>query len=95
MQLVCIQCHSFSNHLFERLGVEFGPFDGMNLKQDFCEALVLACDNQIAFGGPMEYEGLTYCEQHVGVDGDMFWSYPYTDREYPTAAVFPVSVLRR
>eukprot|EP00752_Nemacystus_decipiens_P008218 g7348.t1 len=77
-QLVCIQCHSFSAHLFERLGSEFGLFDGMNLKQDFCEALLLACDNQIVFGGQAEY-GMSYCQQHVGLDGDNYWSYPYTD----------------
>eukprot|EP00752_Nemacystus_decipiens_P007896 g7055.t1 len=76
---MCIQCHSFSNHLFERLGPEFGLLDGMNLKQDFCEALVSACGNQIDFGGPEEYDGLSYCEQHAGLDGDEFWSYPYTD----------------
>ena len=80
---MCTQCHSFSAHLFERLGSEFGPFDGMNLKQEFCEALLLACDSQVTFGGQAEY-GMSYCEQHVGLDGDKFWSYPYTDREYPT-----------
>eukprot|EP00903_Cladosiphon_okamuranus_P008193 g7889.t1 len=78
-QLVCIQCHSFSNHLFERLGNDFGLLDGMNLKQEYCDALVSACGNQIDFGGPAEYGGLTYCEQHVGPNGDEFWSYPYTD----------------
>ena len=81
VQLVCTQCHSFSNHLFEVLGAQFGPFEGMTLKQEFCEALLSACDGQIAFPGEMEY-GVSYCEKHVGVDGDKFWSYPYTDREY-------------
>lgn len=80
VQLVCTQCHSFSAHLFERLGSELGPWDGMTLKQEFCEALLLACDNQVAFGGQMEY-GESYCDKHVGGTSDMYWSYPYTDRE--------------
>lgn len=83
-QVVCGQCHSYSNHLFERLGSELGPWDGMTMKQEFCDALVSACGTQIDFGGPGEYDGLTYCEKHVGdVDG---WSYPYTDREYKVHA---------
>lgn len=52
----------------------------MTMKQDFCDELVNTCGTEIDFGGPAEYDGLSYCEKHVGdVDG---WSYPYTDREY-------------
>ena len=80
---MCTQCHSFSAHLFEKLGSELGPWDGMTLKTDFCNALITECAGQIAFGGPAEYDGQTYCEKHVGgVNGaDQFWSYPYVDRE--------------
>lgn len=66
---MCTQCYSFSAHLFERLGVAVGPYVGMKLKHEFCEALLLACDNQIEFGGRAEY-GMSYCEQHVGLEGD-------------------------
>eukprot|EP00752_Nemacystus_decipiens_P013406 g11871.t1 len=79
-QVVCGQCHSFSAHLFEQLGAELGPWDGMSMKQDFCDALIDACGDEIAFGGPAEYDGLSYCEKHVGTSGtDLFWSYPYVD----------------
>ncbi len=80
---MCAQCHSFSAHLFEKLGSELGPWDGMTLKNDFCNALVTECTGQIAFGGLTEYDGQTYCEKHVGGVGgaDQFWSYPYVDRE--------------
>eukprot|EP00903_Cladosiphon_okamuranus_P010019 g9501.t1 len=79
-QVLCGQCHSFSAHLFELIGADFGAWDGMTMKQDFCDALIDACGDEIPFGGPAEYDGLTYCEQHVGTSGtDSFWSYPYTD----------------
>lgn len=85
---MCGQCHSFSAHTFELLGAELGPWDGMSMKQDFCDALIDACGDQIDFGGPAEYDGLTYCEKHVGTSGsDVFWSYPYSDREFDRHAV--------
>ncbi|CAN0031064.1 unnamed protein product [Scytosiphon promiscuus] len=81
-QVLCGQCHSYSNHLFERLGGDFGPWDGMTMKREFCDAYVDTCADQIVFG---EYDGLSYCDHHVGgIDGeDELWSYPYTDPILP------------
>lgn len=81
-QVVCGQCHSFPAHLFEALP-ELGPFDGMTMKREFCDELIAKCGTQIEFKGPADYDGLSFCDKHVGgVDGaDELWSYPYTDRE--------------
>lgn len=98
-QLLCTQCHSFSAHLFEQLGNELGPFDGMTLKQEYCDALIDACDGQIAFGGQAEY-GESYCDKHVGGGDDLYWSYPYTDRKwigwdvYAVDAAEPMAIAR-
>lgn len=77
---MCGQCHSFSAHLYEILGSELGPWDGMTMKREFCDALTSECSGQIAFG---EYDGLDFCDKHVGgTDGnDRFWSYPYQEGE--------------
>ena len=82
-QVLCGQCHSYSGHLFEKIGAELGPWDGMTMKREFCDELVDECDGQIDFGGPAEYDGQSFCDKHVGgIDGeDQFWSFPYTDRE--------------
>ena len=79
-QVVCGVCHSYSAHLYERLGAELGALDGMTMKQEFCDELVDACADEIP-GISRTYDGLTYCEKHVGDTGDQFWSYPYTERE--------------
>ncbi|CAM9453682.1 unnamed protein product [Scytosiphon promiscuus] len=81
VQVLCGQCHSYSAHLFENLGADFGPYDGLTMTREFCEAFVDACGDQLTLGGPDEYDGLDYCDHHVGgIDGeDELWSYPYTD----------------
>ena len=78
---MCGICHSYSAHLFERLGPELGALDGMTMKSDFCEALVDACADEIPAIARTYPDGLSYCEQHVGPTGDQFWSYPYMERE--------------
>lgn len=50
----------------------------MTMKDSFCQELVKECDGEISFP---TYDGLSYCEKHVGDGGDQFWSYPYTERE--------------
>lgn len=77
-QVVCGVCHSYSAHLYERLGSELGGVDGMTMTDSFCQELVKECEDEISFS---TYDGLSYCEKHVGDDGDQFWSYPYTERE--------------
>jgi len=81
--VICGQCHSFSAHLYEILGSELGPWDGMTMKREFCDALTSQCAGQIVFGGPAEYDGLDFCDKHVGdTNGDdRFWSYPYQEGE--------------
>lgn len=80
MQVVCGSCHSYSGHLFEVLGADLGIFDGMTMKEKFCEELLSACEGQLKFP---RYSGNTdYCPKHVGGTKDRFWSYPYTEREY-------------
>lgn len=70
-------CHSYSGHLYERLGAELGALDGMTMKSDFCEELVTACEGQLVFP---TYDGEDYCTKHTGGGDDQFWSYPYTER---------------
>lgn len=72
-QVACGPCNAYSGHLYERLGDELGAADGMSMKSSFCEELVTACDGVIDFP---TYDGLSYCEKHVGDDGDLLWSYP-------------------
>lgn len=72
-------CHSFSGHLYENLGEELGPWDGMTMKRDFCTKFTSACSGEIDF--PDYDDGsVSYCDRHVGsVDGgDRYWSYPYS-----------------
>lgn len=71
-------CHSYSAHLYERLGAELG-YDGMNMKHAFCEELVDACETQPSC--PTHDSGEDYCYVHAGDGHDYFWSYPYTERE--------------
>lgn len=71
-------CHSYSGHLYERLGPEHGALDGLTMKGAFCEELVTACAEQIIFP---TYDGEDYCTKHTGGGDDQFWSYPYTQRE--------------
>lgn len=78
MQVQCGVCHSYSAHLYERLGSELGGDDGMTMKDSFCQELVTECSGEISFP---TYGDLSYCEKHVGDGGDQFWSYPYTERE--------------
>lgn len=79
---MCGQCHSYSNHLFGRLGPELGVMDGLTMKNDFCEELVDTCSGQGNIVFP-SYGGDTYCEKHTGGGSDLFWAYPYTERERP------------
>lgn len=72
-KVVCGPCHSFSGHLFERLGSELGARDGMTTKSGFCAEFVDACEGQIEFPA---YDGESYCDKHVGGSSDMTWSYP-------------------
>lgn len=72
MQVACGPCHSYSSHLYERLGGELGVEDGMTMKSDFCEELVSTCAGEINFP---TYDGDSYCEKHVG-DSEMIWSFP-------------------
>lgn len=44
----------------------------MTMKEEFCSELVAACSDQIDFP---TYNGDSYCEKHVGDDGQI-WSYP-------------------
>lgn len=53
----------------------------MTMKESFCEQLVKECSGEIKFP---TYDGLSYCDKHVGSGGDQFWSYPYTERENKT-----------
>eukprot|EP00904_Undaria_pinnatifida_P003870 jgi/Undpi1/13484/HiC_scaffold_8.g03143.m1 len=48
------------------------------MKESFCEQLVKECSGEIKFP---TYDGLSYCDKHVGSGGDQFWSYPYTEPE--------------
>lgn len=75
-QVACGPCHSFSGHLYERLGAELGDRDGMTMKSGFCAELVAACEGEIEFS---TYDGESYCEKHVGGGVDMTWSYPIDD----------------
>ncbi|CAM9680684.1 unnamed protein product [Pylaiella littoralis] len=81
LEVQCGQCHSYSGHLFEVLGAEYGVTDGMTMTNSFCDDLISACDGQIIF--PDYPDGETYCEKHTGGSGDndFFWSYPYTEPE--------------
>ena len=79
-QVVCGVCHSYSAHLYQRLGPELDTLDGMTMKTAFCNELVDACKDEIP-AVVKTYDGLSYCEKHVGDTGDQFWSYPYTERE--------------
>ena len=78
---MCGVCHSYSAHLYERLGAELGTLDGMTMKQEFCDDLVSACSDEIPAIARTYPGGLSYCEKHVGPTGDQFWSYPYEERE--------------
>lgn len=80
MQVSCGSCHSYSGHLFEKMGEELGIFDGMTMKRDFCDELVLACEGQMEFR--VYDDGMDYCTKHVNGTTDRFWSFPYTEREY-------------
>lgn len=75
MQVVCGVCHSYSAHLYEVLGAELGGTDGMTMKSSFCNDYVSACEDQIVFSAD-------YCEVHTGGGDDLYWSYPYVEREY-------------
>lgn len=68
-------CHSYSGHLYERLGSERGALDGLTMKGAFCEELVTECAEQIIF--PTYDGGEDYCTKHTGGGEDQFWSYPY------------------
>lgn len=73
-QVACGPCNSYSAHLYEVLGAELGPEDGMTMKNSFCEELVAACEGQIDFP---TYDGESYCEKHtLGSSSDAYWSYP-------------------
>lgn len=71
-------CHSYSSHLYEVLGSELGANDGMTMKVSFCNDLVTACAGQLAFPS---YDGQGFCDKHTGGGDDLFWSYPYVERE--------------
>lgn len=45
----------------------------MTMKSEFCEEYVEACDGEIEF---QTYDGQSFCEKHVGTDGEQLWSYP-------------------
>lgn len=75
MQVVCGVCHSYSAHLYEVLGSELGGTDGMTMKSSFCSEYVSACEDQIVLSAD-------YCEVHTGGGEDLYWSYPYVEREY-------------
>lgn len=74
---MCGKCHSFSGHLFERLGKELGPWDGLTMTREFCEELVKQCGADINFP---TYDGgsLSYCDKHVG-DVDQYYAYPFKE----------------
>ncbi len=85
-QVVCGVCHSYSGHLYERLGDELGGLDGMTMKNDFCQELVSACEAFITFP---TYDGEDYCTKHTGGGDDQYWSYPYEECEkHMNAACF-------
>ncbi|CAM9143199.1 unnamed protein product, partial [Hapterophycus canaliculatus] len=86
--VVCGVCHSYSGHLYERLGPELGVLDGMTMKNDFCDELVTACAGQITF--PTYDGGDDYCTKHTGGTTDQFWSYPYTEPEVNEDGLSPV-----
>ena len=92
---MCGQCHSYSNHLFGRLGPELGVMDGLTMTNEFCEELVDECsgEGQIVFP---TYDGESYCEKHTGGGADLFWAYPYTEREFSVVVcvVFLTVVVR-
>lgn len=77
-EVVCGPCHSYSAHLYEKLGKELGSDDGMTMRNDFCQELVKTCASQVEF---KTYGGESYCEKHTGGGKDMYWSYPYTEPE--------------
>lgn len=83
-QVMCGTCHSFSAHLYERLGAMLGPWDGMTMTRDFCAKFTAACSKKVDGRATIEfpnYSGASYCEMHVGSrDGeDNYWSFPYTE----------------
>lgn len=51
------------------------------MTQDFCSGFVDACSGQIDFP---EENGQDYCTKHTGGGDDLYWSFPYTQREYNT-----------
>lgn len=81
-QVACGKCHSYSGHLYQRLGPTLGTWDGLTMKSDFCEEVVEKCDGQFGLSDLDYADGKDYCETHVGGNTDQFWSFPYTEREY-------------
>ncbi|CAM9766653.1 unnamed protein product, partial [Scytosiphon promiscuus] len=75
-QVVWGKCHSFSAHLFEKLGAELGPWDGMTMTNAFCTDLTTKCADELSFPS---YEGVSYCDKHTGGDTDQFWAFPYVE----------------
>lgn len=84
LQVACGKCHSFSGHLYERLGDQLGTVDGMTMKRAFCEELVGTCGGQINFAQMSYLDGNVekdYCDMHVGGSSDQYWSFPFTERK--------------
>lgn len=81
-QVACGKCHSYSGHLYQRLGGTLGTWDGLTMKSDFCEEVVDECSDQLGLDKVTYPDGEDYCEKHVGGNNDQFWSFPYTEREY-------------
>jgi len=79
--VVCGVCHSYSGHLYERLGDELTSLDGLTMKNDFCQELVSECEGQITFPTYGEDGEIDYCTKHTGGGDDMYWSYPYEECE--------------
>lgn len=84
-QVVCGTCHSFSAHLYEKLGAELGPWDGMTMTRDFCTKFTEVCSKEMDGYDTIDFPdydgGVSYCDKHVGNSkgADNYWSFPYTE----------------
>lgn len=81
---MCGTCHSFSAHLYEKLGAELGPWDGMTMTRGFCTKFQEECSKKVDGYDTIDFPdypgGVSYCDKHVGNDkGDNYWSFPYTE----------------
>lgn len=65
-QVMCVICHPYSAHLFERLDAP----DGLTMTLEFCATFFEACSGELGLSAD-------YCDVHTGGgEEDQYWSYP-------------------